>query len=209
MAINTINVLTLKVTELNAKLDNLNKQLKDEHSQTDRLKTFSNAFNNNDIETFINSLPNGIKGTCARIFIHWEGKVLANKSEVDKDYMVVYESQQQTATALNLTREYICHCINIMAKAPNCIFEKIRQGLNKANYYILTGKKNLQILLNRINEIKEEVKKTIREIENEGKDRTVPKRSWTNKFEKIDTFNNYDQRSYDYNELEKNLLGWD
>lgn len=33
--------------------------------------------------------------------------------------------------------------------------------------------------------------------------------NYTNRTKKIDTFNDYPQRTYDFNELEKKLLGWD
>lgn len=120
--------------------EQLKEKLRNEFMPIKTLKIFSNADALNLKMSFLNSLSKGIRGTCSRILDFFEARV--NTDDTKDNYMICYASQQQIAEELKLSREWVSHCINKMSEKENCIFTKIRQGLNKANYYIM-GKKGI------------------------------------------------------------------
>ena len=176
--------------------------LSEKHAKIKTMKVFSNAVGINDKIAFINSLPKGIRGTCSLILDAFEAHV--NTDEKNNNYMMVYASQATISKELELSREYVCHCINRMAESILCPFIKIRQGLNLCNYYVMTAKKKLVELLKQIYKAQEEERED-KNKENQGKE----KKQWFRKKEKTGGFNDYEQRSYDFEELEKQLLGWE
>jgi hypothetical protein len=175
--------------------------LNENHAKIKTMKVFSNAVAINDKIAFINSLDKGIRGVCSLILDAFEGHV--NTDEKNSNYMMLYASQATIASELDLSREYVCHCINRMAETVLCPFTKIRQGLNQCNIYVMVGKKNLVELLKQIYAAQQEEKN-----EKSKESQVKEKKQWFKKKEK-GTFNDYPQREYDFDELEKNLLGWD
>lgn len=138
------------------RLEELKSKLKNEHMPLLNLKVFSNAYGVNFKIDFINSLEKGIRGTCSRILDFFEARV--NTDMNDKKYMIIYASQQEIANTLNLSREYISYCINRMVESNLCVFTKVRQGLNKSNYYIMQKKKELVEILKEIFKLQQEEK---------------------------------------------------
>ncbi|WP_243186785.1 hypothetical protein [Clostridium muellerianum] len=128
--------------------EQLKEQLRNEFMPIPSLKIYSNADTLNLKIRFLKSLSNGIRGTCSMILDFMECRV--NTQEESVNYMICYASQQQIADELGLTREWVSHCINRMIEKENCIFTKVRQGLNKSNYYILQKKKEMVHLLKQI-----------------------------------------------------------
>lgn len=182
--------------------EQLKRQLRNEFMPIKSLKVYSNADALNLKITFLKSLSKGIRGTCSMILDFMECRV--NTQEEKDNYMIVYASQQQIADELGFSREWISNCINRMAERENCIFTKVRQGLNKANYYIMKKKKEMVDLLKQIFQAQQEEAKT----KNEEK-RQTQKKEYKKYFKKESTFNNFQQRTYDFEKLEKQLLGWD
>lgn len=86
--------------------------------------------------------------------------------------------------------------LEIIYKAADICFER----LNKAEFKYMDG------ILNNwfTNDIK-----TLEDIEKKDKLKGSFKKNNYNGNTKNDSFNNYEQRSYDYEDLEKKLLGWD
>jgi hypothetical protein len=83
-----------------------------------------------------------------------------------------------------------------MVESSLCPFIKVRQGLNKANYYIMQTKKEMVDLLKKIFKVqKEEAKAKVDEKQGQEK---KPYRSYSN--ERISTFNNFKQRTYDFDD---------
>lgn len=183
--------------------EQLKEKLRDEFMPLKNIKVFSNAFPVNIKIAFLKSLPKGIMGACGLILDFFEGRV--NTDITQNNYMIVYASQKEIADEFRFTREYISHCINRMVESPLCPFIKIRQGLNKANYYIMAKKKELVDLLKQIYKAQQEEAK----IKNEEKQDKQKKeyRKYSNG--KTSTFNNFKQRTYDFDLLEKQLLGWE
>jgi biotin operon repressor len=182
--------------------EQLKGQLRNEFMPIKSLKVYSNADALNIKITFLKSLSKGIRGTCSMILDFMEARV--NTQEESDNYMIVYASQQQIADELGFTREWISHCINRMAARENCIFTKIRQGLNKSNYYIMKKKKEMVDLLKQIFQAQQEEAK----VKNAEKQQTQ-KKEYKKYSKKESTFNNFQQRTYDFEKLEKQLLGWD
>jgi hypothetical protein len=175
--------------------------LSENHQKIKTMKVFSNAVAVNDKLAFINTLDKGIRGTCNLILDAFEGHV--NTDENSDNYMQVYASQATIATELGFTREYISHCINRMAESELCPFVKIRRGLNMVNQYIMTAKKKLVELLKEIYKAQQEELQA-KNQENKNKE----KKQWFGRKDKVDNFNNFEQRYYDFDALEKKLLGW-
>jgi hypothetical protein len=130
-----------------------------------------------------------------------------NTDEKNDSYMICYASQQQMADELGFTKEWVSHCINRMSDKENCIFTKIRQGLNKANFYIMEKKKEMVELLKQIFQAQQEESqaKNAEKQQNQKKDYKKYNR-------KESTFNDFQQRDYikeygSFDELEKKLLG--
>jgi hypothetical protein len=182
---------------LSEKLKNI---LNENHAKIKTMKIFSNAVGVNDKIAFLLTLDKGIRGTCGLILDMFEGHV--NTDEKSDNYMIVYASQATVAKELSLTREYVSHCINQMAKNELCPFTKIRRGLNLCNQYIMTAKKKLVELLKEIYKAQEEERKA-KNQENKAKE----KKQWFGKKDKVDNFNNFEQREYDWDDLEKKLRG--
>lgn len=94
-----------------------------------------------------------------------------------------------------------------MAEKGNCIFTKVRQGLNKANYYIMQNKKELVDLLKQIFKAQQE------ELKAKNQEKQDKQKKEYKKYPKKEsTFNDFDQRDYSkeqLDDLEKKLLGWD
>lgn len=86
--------------------------------------------------------------------------------------------------------------LEVIYKACDICFER----LNKAEFKYIDG------ILNNwfTNDIK-----TLEDIEKKDKIKPNFKKNKYNGNNKNDSFNNYEQRSYDYEDLEKKLLGWD
>ncbi|MFL0198815.1 hypothetical protein ACJDU8_25170, partial [Clostridium sp. WILCCON 0269] len=167
------------------------------------LKIFSNAFPVNIKIAFLKSLPKGIMGACGLILDFFEGRVNTDINE--KNYMIVYISQAEIAKEFRFSREYISHCINRMAESPICPFVKVRQGLNKAKYYIMQKKKELVYLLKQIYQAQQKEAKA-KNIEKQDKQK---RKYGKNNKGKISTFNNFKPREYDFEKLERQLLGWE
>jgi biotin operon repressor len=130
-----------------------------------------------------------------------------NTDEKNDNYMLVYASQQQIADELGFTREWISHCINRMSEKESCIFTKVRQGLNKANYYIMQKKKEMVDLLKQIFKAQQEEAKAKNSEKQDNQKKEYKKYS-----KKESTFNDFDQRDYveeygSFDELEKKLIG--
>lgn len=126
----------------------LKQQLREKYMPVKSLKVFSNGYAVNSKLEFIKSLDKGVRGVCSQILDFFEARV---NTDIEKEsYMIVYASQQQIADQLGYTREYISTCISSMCSMVNCPFKKVRQGLNKANYYIMETKKELIELLQNI-----------------------------------------------------------
>lgn len=86
--------------------------------------------------------------------------------------------------------------LEVIYKACDICFERI----NKADF------KYIDAILN--NWFKSNIK-SLEDIEKKDKPKTNFKRNTFYNNNNKDTFNNYEQRSYDYDDLEKKLLGWD
>jgi DnaD/phage-associated family protein len=86
--------------------------------------------------------------------------------------------------------------LEIIYKACDICFER----LNKAEFRYIDG------ILN--NWFTHDIK-TLEDIEKKDKLKPNFKKNKYNGNNKNDSFNNYEQRSYDYEDLEKKLLGWD
>lgn len=182
--------------------EQLKEQIRNRFMPIKSLKIYSNADALNLKIAFLKSLSKGIRGTCSMILDFFECRV--NTEENSSNYMIVYASQQQIADELGLTREWVSHCINRMAEKENCIFTKIRQGLNKANLYILKKKKEMLELLKQIFQAQQEetkAKNTEKQWNNKKEYKNYAK-------EKLNVFNNFPQRTYDFEKLEEQLSGW-
>lgn len=180
--------------------EKLKQELREKFMPIKSLKVFSNADALNLKISFLKSLPKGIRGTCSMILDFLECRV--NTEESKDNYMIVYASQSEIGATLGFTREYISHCINRMAESPICPFTKVRQGLNKPNYYIMQKKKELIELLKQIFQAQQE----------ESKAKSADKQQNENKKynkERFSKFNSFPQRTYDFDKLERQLLGWD
>lgn len=186
--------------------EQLKEQLRSEFMPIKSLKIYSNADALNIKIAFLKSLSKGIRGTCSMILDFMEARV--NTQEEKESYMICYASQQQIADELGLTREWVSHCINRMSKQKNCIFTKVRQGLNKANYYIMQTKKEMVDLLKKIFQAQQEETK-VKNNDKQQQQKKEYKNSYSNGNSKVGTFNNFPQRNYDFEELERKLLGWD
>ncbi|OAA84706.1 hypothetical protein [Clostridium ljungdahlii] len=132
----------------------LKEQLRKEFMPLKNLKIFSNASALNIKINFLKSLPKGIRGTCSMILDFMECRV--NTDDNNSNYMIVYASQKEIANELGYTREYMSHCISRMSESSLCPFVKVRQGLNKANYYIMQKKKEMLELLKQIFQAQQE-----------------------------------------------------
>lgn len=183
--------------------ENLKQELRERFMPIKSIKVFSNADALNIKIDFLKSLSKGIRGTCSMILDFFECRV--NTEESKDNYMIVYASQSEIGNELGFTREYISHCINRMSESPNCVFTKVRQGLNKANYYIMNKKKELVDLLKKIFKAQQE------EANAKNQEKQQKQKKQYDK-EKSSTFNNFEGRSYTTEELdnlEKKLLGLD
>ncbi|AKA71944.1 hypothetical protein [Clostridium scatologenes] len=183
--------------------EQLKEKLRKEFMPLKNLKIFSNANAINSKIAFIKSLDKGIRGTCSMILDFFECRVNTDGSK--DNYMIVYASQSNIADELGFTREYISHCINRMAESSICPFIKVRQGLNKSNYYIMETKKKLVNLLKQIFHAQQEELKAKNQEKQQQKKKEYKK---SNSNEKFSTFNNFEQRTYDFEDLEKKLLSW-
>ncbi|NMM61156.1 hypothetical protein HBE96_00245 [Clostridium sp. P21] len=185
--------------------EQLKEQLRKEFMPIKSLKVYSNANAVNSKISFIKSLDKGIRGVCSMILDFFEARV--NTDDTKDNYMIVYASQKEIADEFGFTREYISHCINRMVENTICPFVKVRQGLNKSNYYIMKKKKEMIDLLKKIFQAQQEELK----VKNEEK-QDRQKKEYKNNYSssnKVSTFNNFKQRTYDFEELERKLLGWD
>lgn len=184
--------------------ENLKEKLRKEFMPIKSLKVFSNADALNLKISFLKSLPKGIRGTCSMILDFFECRV--NTDESKDNYMIVYASQQEIGDTLSYTREYISHCINRMSESSLCPFIKVRQGLNRSNYYYMRKKKEMVELLKQIFQAQQEEAKA----KSSEKQHNESKKYNYNK-EKVGIFNNYRQRDYskeDLKNIEYALLGW-
>ncbi|KZL88794.1 hypothetical protein [Clostridium magnum] len=182
--------------------EQLKEKLRNEFMPIKSLKIFSNGDTLNLKIAFLKTLPKGIRGTCSMILDFFECRV--NTKEAKDNYMIVYASQQEIADTLGFTREYISHCINRMSETPNCIFTKVRQGLNKANYYIMEKKKEL------VNLLKQIYKAQQKEAQVKNQEKQQRQKKEYNK-QKVSMFNSFKQREYskeDLKNIEYALLGW-
>jgi RPA family protein len=92
-----------------------------------------------------------------------------------------------------------------MAESSLCPFVKVRQGLNKANYYIMQTKKELVEILKQIFEAQQEENKAKNEDKKQSQKKDYKSKSNSN-------FNNFNQRPYskeDLKSIQWKLLGWD
>jgi hypothetical protein len=182
--------------------EQLKEKLRNEFMPIKTLKVFSNADALNLKISFLQSLDKGIRGTCSMILDFMECRV--NTEETNSNYMICYASQQEIGDTLGFTREYISSCISRMAESSLCPFTKIRQGLNKANFYILHKKKEMVELLKQIFKAQQE------EAQTKNEDKQQSQKKEYNK-EKVSTFNSFKQRDYckeDLKNIEYALLGW-
>lgn len=185
--------------------EQLKQELRERFMPIKSLKVFSNGDALNLKIAFLKTLPKGIRGTCSMILDFFECRV--NTEETKDNYMIVYASQSEIGNELGFTREYISYCINRMSESRICPFVKIRQGLNKANYYIMQKKKELVDLLKQIYKAQQE-ELGVKNIEKQQKE----KKQYNNyRKERISTFNSFKQRDYskeDLKNIEYALLGW-
>jgi DnaD/phage-associated family protein len=86
--------------------------------------------------------------------------------------------------------------VEVICKACDICFERI----NKPDFKYIDG------ILTNWNKVGI---KTLEDIANKDTKRAVPKKGGTFNRKQNDTFSNYTQRQYDFDELEKKLLGWD
>lgn len=186
--------------------EQLKEKLRNQFMPIKTLKIFSNGEALNSKINFLQSLDKGIRGVCSMILDMFSCRV--NTEESKDNYMVVYASQQEIADTLGFTREYISHCISRMSENPLCPFTKVRQGLNKANYYIMQKKKELVELLKQIfNAQQEEIK-----IKKQESKQGLNKPHNNYKKGKTSSFNDFKGRDYSKEDLEaikRKLLGWD
>lgn len=182
--------------------ENLKQQLRQNFMPIKSLKVFSNADALNLKISFLQSLDKGIRGTCSMILDFFECRV--NTDESKDNYMISYASQREIGSVLGYTREYISHCINRMSESPICPFVKVRQGLNKANYYVMEKKKEMVELLKQIFQAQQEESKVKNTEKQRGQKKQYNKSSSS-------TFNSFKQRDYskeDLKNIEYALLGW-
>jgi biotin operon repressor len=185
--------------------EQLKEKLRNEFMPIPSLKIYSNADTLNLKISFLKSLSKGIRGTCSMILDFMECRV--NTQEEKENYMIVYASQQQMADELGLSREWISNCISRMVENENCIFTKVRQGLNKANYYIMQKKKEMVEILKQIFKAQQEEAKA-----KNGEKQDNQKKEYKKYARKESKFNDFEQRDYikeygSFDELEKKLLG--
>lgn len=183
----------------------MSEQLRKEFMPIKSLKVYSNANAVNSKISFIKSLDKGIRGVCSMILDFFEARV--NTDDTKDNYMIVYASQKEIADEFGFTREYVSHCINRMVESSLCPFVKIRQGLNKANYYIMQTKKEMVDLLKKIFQAQQEELRTKNEVKQDRQKKEYKSNYNSNK--KVSAFNSFPQRTYDFEKLEKQLLGWD
>lgn len=144
------------------KLQELMNELKNKFQKNERLKIYSKNIAINNKLDFLKKVDKGIRATCSLILDFFEARVNTNSEA--KEYMLVYASQLEMSQELGYSREHISKCISIMCRVFGCPFKKVRQGLGKANYYIMEEKKELMELLEQISEIKKEIADTKKEV---------------------------------------------
>lgn len=185
--------------------EQLKEKLRNEFMPIKTLKVYTNSVAINSKLQFIRSLDKGIRGVCSMILDFFEARCGNEESKQD-NYMVVYASQSEMGSVLGYTREYISRCINRMSESPICPFVKIRQGLNKANYYIMQKKKEMVELLKQIFQAQQQ------EAQVKNEEKQTEKKQYNNyKKEKVSTFNDFKGRNYskeDLNDMKYKLLGW-
>ena len=166
------------------KIEEIKSQLRNKYQSIPTMKVYSNHVPVNIKLKKIKALPTGLRGAASLVYDVLE-------AHCSKEYEV-YASQVTIASECGYSREWVNYIIQRLVQIG--LISKIRRGLNMSNIYILIVKKEMCTYL-------EEIKNLLIQDKKQNKAK--------NKFSKKDTFNDYDQRTYDFNALEKGLLGDD
>jgi predicted transcriptional regulator len=173
---------------LKAKIQEIKEKLNKDHKTIQSMKIYSNNVPVNEVISIINNkLPKGIRGAAIAVYFALEGH--ANSS------CEVNTSQQTLANETGYSREYVNYIIGQLHSIG--LIQRIRRGLKQVNQYILTVKKNIVEILSELKELYIQMQKEKREQQ---------QKNYNNK---PSTFNNFKQRNYDFEDLEKKLLGWE
>jgi hypothetical protein len=169
------------------KSERIKEELNQAHQHIKSGKTYSKLVPVNDKLHYISKLPSRLRGAASFVYDALELHVNNN--------LIAYVSQDTLATETGYTRQWVCYILGKLHEIG--LIHKIRKGLNKANEYILVAKQNL---IQKLSEYMEAKKEELKEQHGNGKQNY--------KSAKNDNFNNFEQREYDYDDLERKLLGW-
>lgn len=174
---------------LNQKIQEIKERLNKDHKAIQTMKIYSNNVPVNEVISIIGcKLPKGIRGASIAVYFALEGHANATCE--------VNTSQETLARETGYSREYVNYIIGQLHTIG--LIQKIRRGLKQVNQYILTVKKNIVEALNELKELYIQIQKDKRQHQ---------QKKYNNG--KSSTFNNYEQRTYDFDDLERKLLGWE
>lgn len=157
-----------------------------------KMKPYSNNVPVNEIIDVINKkVPKGLKNAAKAVYFSLEAH--ANKA------CYANPAQATIASECDMSREYVCYILKKLDEAG--IIKKIRRGLTYCNIYILVIKQKL------MEDLQSEIElnitlATLKKQLNKTKNNKIQ-----TKENKKSTFNNYNQRKYNFENLEGLLLG--
>lgn len=166
---------------LKDKIEEARENLRNKFQTIPTLKIYSSNVPISEKIKKIKELPIGLRGAASLVYDALEG-------HSSKQYEV-YASQATIAKEVGYSREWVNYIIQMLTKIG--LITKLRRGLNMSNIYTLIVKKEMCAYLEKINSLQ------------------VYGKQYKNKSVKKDTFNDYEQRDYDFAALEKGLLGDD
>jgi DNA-binding Lrp family transcriptional regulator len=172
---------------LKQKLEQIKARLNQEYKSIDTMKVYSNHVPVNIKIKKLSTLPSRLRGAASLVYD-------AMEAHCNKDFQV-YATQQTIAKETGYSREWVNHIIQLLVDVG--LIEKIRRGLKQPNLYTLIIKKKISSIIN-------EIKFVLIEIARGKKKKQSEKNSYS---QNKRTFTDYDQRSYDYDALEKVALG--
>jgi len=171
---------------LKEKIEKLKEKLNKEYKHIPTTKVYSNHVPINTKLEKLRLLPSGLRGAASLVYD-------ALEAHCNEKYEV-YASQSTLAIETGYSREWVNYIIKKLVEVG--LINKKRRGLNISNLYTLIVKKAMCVIVDEIKNILIEIKKHEKE-EKQKNYKNTKKREFTD----------YDQRNYDYDELEKALLG--
>lgn len=177
-------------------------------------KIFANNFSFAVNDMITEKIEPGMRDKALRVYM------ILEKYAFDNETFEVSLAQSTIANELKISREYVCRLIAALHNAR--IIRKVRRGFTQCNKYVLMVRQRLTNLLAALNKVraeKQQCKNEMKKAETQDKKAASEKKAaagdpnsktrkkYGNKKETVDAFNDFEQRRFNFTNLEKFLRG--